>query len=84
MTVKSLDDARSITEQSQLPNGARLIAWEYDSYKKAGVVLAKTNRVQPFVTWKFIDEDFSTTTISYYFSSFKEAASNFEDRARTL
>lgn len=84
MTVKSLEDAVSIMEQSQLPNGSRLIGWEYDSNTKAGVVLAKQIGVQPYVTWKFYNGDFSTTTMGYYFNSFGEAAANFEDRARAL
>lgn len=84
MTVKSLEDAVSIMEQSQLPNGARLIGWEYDSNAKAGVVLAKSKGALPYVTWKFYGGDFATTTMGYYFNSFGEAAANFEDRARAL
>ena len=84
MTVKSLEDAASIREQSRLPNGARLIAFEYDSHAKAGVVLARMSGAQPYVTWKFYNKDFETTTMGYYFNSFGEAAANFEDRARAL
>ena len=84
MTVKSLEDAVSIMENSQLPNGARLISWEYDSHAKAGVVLAVSSGVQPYVTWKFYRGDFETTTMGYYFTTFSEAAANFEDRARAL
>ena len=84
MTVKLLEDAVSIIEQSQLPNGARLIAWEYDSKAMCGVVLAVNGGVQPYVTWKFYEGDFATTTNGCYFDTLAKAAASFEDRARAL
>ena len=84
MTVKSLKDAAKISSQSRLPNGAKLIAWEYDDYAMAGVVLAESGGVQPYVTWKFYNKDFETTTSGCYFDTLAKAAASFEDRARAL
>jgi len=83
MTIKSPSDAANALKNMHLPNGARLIDFEYKGeFVREGVVLAKSNGVQPYVTWMFYRKDFSTTSHGHYFKTLAEAAKDYEKRKK--
>jgi hypothetical protein len=69
-----------------LHNGAQVIDARLDATQNHGVVLAKTNAVQPFVTWyasRALSSDGTRRFDCYwghYFSSLADAMADFEQR----